>query len=75
MRHSTDNTVRAMLNYKQAAELLGVNERTIYNLIRRGDLRASKLGRSPNSPVRIDPADLAAYLEAMKDCDGREAAP
>jgi excisionase family DNA binding protein len=63
-----------MLNYKQAAELLGVNERTIYNLIRRGDLRASKLGRSPNSPVRIDPADLAAYLEATKASAGRDAA-
>lgn len=58
--------LRSLLTYKAAADLLGVCPATVYNLVRRGDLRAIKLGRQANSPVRIDPADLAAYLERSK---------
>lgn len=63
---SRSATLQALLTYKAAAELLGVSSATIYNLVRRGDLRAVKLGASPNSAVRIDPADLAAYLRRSK---------
>jgi len=63
---SRSATVQALLTYKQAAGLLRVSSATVYNLVRRGDLRAIKLGGSPNSPVRIDPADLAAYLRRSK---------
>jgi len=75
--HSTPSggpsPLRSLLTYKQAAELLGVCSATVYNLVRRGELPASKLGSSPNSPVRIDPADLAAYITASKAGAGGEA--
>ena len=43
----------------QAAELIGVSRGTIYNLIERGDLRRSKVGRATRIPV----ADLVALIE------------
>ena len=43
----------------QAADLIGVSRGTIYNLIERGDLRRSKVGRATRIPV----ADLVALIE------------
>ena len=43
----------------KAAEMLGVSRGTIYNLIQRGELRRSKIGRS----TRILVADLVALIE------------
>ena len=42
-----------------AANLIGVSRQTIYNLIERGDLRRSKVGRATRIPV----ADLVALIE------------
>lgn len=55
-----------LLTYAEAAECLRVDERTIYNLVRRGELPAAKLGSRRNCAVRIDPRDLAAYIDASK---------
>lgn len=52
---STNTTLRRWLSQQEAAEYLGVTDRTIRNLIRRGDLPARRLG---TRAVRIDVRDL-----------------
>ena len=42
-----------------AADMVGVSRGTIYNLIERGELRRSKVGRATRIPV----ADLVALIE------------
>jgi excisionase family DNA binding protein len=54
--------VAPLLTYKQAARVLGVTERTVWTLVHRGALQAVRFGRS----VRIDPADLRAFIERSK---------
>lgn len=51
-----------LLNYEQAAEILGVTERSIWNYVDRGELPCVRFGKS----VRIDPADLRAYIDRCK---------
>jgi len=43
----------------RAAEIVGLSRATIYNLIERGELRRSKIGRATRIPV----ADLVALIE------------
>jgi len=59
----TDATaLPSLLTYRQAAMVLGVTDRTIWTLVNRGALLAVRFGRS----VRIDPADLRAFIERAK---------
>ena len=55
-----------LLTYKQAAEILQVSDRTVWQLVKDGQLRAVRFGRT----VRIDRQDLDAFIEAAKahDC-------
>lgn len=50
-----------LLSVAQAAEWLGVSERTVRNFIARGELRAKRIGPKL---TRIDPADV---LEFQRD--------
>ena len=59
---TTAPIVERLLTYKQAGGLLGVTERTIWTFVDRGELPAVRFGRS----VRIDPADLRAYIDRCK---------
>lgn len=54
--------VERLLTYKQAGQLLGVTDRTVWTLVNAGELPAVRFGRS----VRIDPADLRAFIENAK---------
>jgi excisionase family DNA binding protein len=45
------------------ADFLAVSDRTVRNWIRRGELPSYKLGASR----RIDPADVAAFLEQRRE--------
>ena len=47
-----------MLSIKETAEYLNVSTKTIYNLIERGDLKASKVA----NVWRIHPEDIEEYL-------------
>ena len=58
----TTFTLDHLLSYKEAAQILGVTSRTIWSLVDRGELRNTRFGRS----VRIDPADLRAFIDASK---------
>lgn len=65
------SSVPMLLTYQEAGEVLGVTDRTVSKLVAEGGLRAVRFGRS----VRIDPADLRAYIDNRKTacrCDGGE---
>jgi excisionase family DNA binding protein len=47
----------------EAAHLLGVSSRTIRRRVSDGSLPAYRVGDAPNSRIRIDVAELLAWLE------------
>ena len=49
-----------MLTPNEVAELLRVSTMTVYRLIKAGDLRAARIGKS----YRLSEADVDAYLQA-----------
>lgn len=51
-----------LLTLEEAAEMLGVDYKTVYRLVRSGAITAGKVGRV----YRIAPADLEAYFESTK---------
>ena len=51
-----------LLTYAGAAKVLGVTDRTVWGLVNSRELPAVRIGRS----VRIDPADLRAFIERQK---------
>lgn len=53
---------QSLLTYREVAKTLRVSERTIWTLVKRGELPAVRFGHS----VRIDPADLRAFIEQAK---------
>ena len=57
-----NNPQAQLLNYKQAAEFLQVSERTVYTLVKEGQLRIVRFGRT----VRIDQDDLRAFVDRAK---------
>ncbi len=56
----------ALLTYQEAANLLGVSDRTIWALVRRKQLTSVRFGRI----VRIDPEDLKTFIRKAKDGQG-----
>jgi len=62
LTNTTTPIVEKLLTYKQAGALLGVTERTVWTLVDDGELPSVRFGRS----VRIDPADLRAYIDHCK---------
>jgi excisionase family DNA binding protein len=57
----------ALLSVRQAADRLRVPQSTVAALLRAGKLPGVKVDRA----WRIDPADLAAFVEASKVRTGR----
>ena len=56
------HVLERLLTYKQVGEIIGMTDRTVFELVKRGGLRAVRIGRS----VRVDPADLRAYIDRAK---------
>jgi excisionase family DNA binding protein len=56
---------RTFLTVQEAASEMRSSQLTIYRRIREGSLRAHRTG-GPTSPLRIDRADLEAWLEANR---------
>jgi len=52
----------SLLNVHQVAEQLSISEKLTYRLLDRGDLPKIKIGAA----VRVDPADLQAYIERQR---------
>lgn len=56
---ATPGDTRRLLSPAEVAALANVSRKTIYHEIDRGSLRVLHVGRQ----LRIDPADLAGYLD------------
>lgn len=48
------------LTYRQAEELTGLSRQTVWRLIKSGDVRAFRIGRS----VKIERRSLESYVQA-----------
>lgn len=55
------------LRPREVAEILNCSYETVLEIIRRGDLRVVRLGKSPNAGIRIKPEDFEAFLKRHKD--------
>ena len=53
-------TPRLALNYKEAAKALSLTERTVWQLVRDGKLKANRIGRA----VRVAVAEIERFLSA-----------
>lgn len=62
---------RAALSTQQVADLLQVSKSTIYDLIRRGEIRSYKVGRK----VRFTENDVKEYIARSKDRQNIKTAP
>lgn len=60
-----------LLTAREAAEILKVKKNTVYDMIKRGDLKANKLGKQ----LRIRQADLLSYIEHGSQRQEGEAVP
>lgn len=47
-----DQSRRLLLSYYEAAETLGICERAVWQLVKDGELRAVRIGRSVRIPVK-----------------------
>lgn len=54
--------VERLMTYQEAAKVLGITDRTLWELVRKGEIRNVRVGRS----VRIDPADLRQFIQDSK---------
>ena len=59
---TSDEVLQPLLTYQQVADVLGVTDRTVWELVRKGELRNVRVGRS----VRVDPADLRQFIDDSK---------
>lgn len=64
-KSETGISLSRMLTRAEAAEALRVSVGSVDNYIKAGRLRASRLG-GPGGAVRIDPLDLASFVDAGK---------
>ena len=70
---STDDGQKAelespiLLSTRQAARLLGICERTLFSLTKKGEIPTVRIGRR----VLYDPRDLRAWIDSKKQGDER----
>ena len=62
-RMSTETQMRPLLTVFEVAERLNLSESTVRRRIEVGEIPALRLGAGPQSPVRVDPAALEAWLD------------
>lgn len=62
MNTQTASTSPTLLTPTDAARRVGISSRSLYRFILSGELRSVKIGRRR----LVDPADLAAFIEAHK---------
>ena len=67
MHNDTQPTPHRLLTAPEVAERLNVSPRWVYRRALAGELPFVHLGDGPRSPLRIDPNDLHAWLEGIKE--------
>jgi excisionase family DNA binding protein len=60
--HPNPTALKQLLTRHEAAHCLALSLRTIDDLVKRGDLKAVKIGRS----IRIRPTAIESFLEAIE---------
>jgi excisionase family DNA binding protein len=60
--------MRELLDVKQVRELLRLSERTIFRLIKQGELQGFKAGRE----WRFEQKDIDAYIERQRKKTGEQ---
>ena len=55
-----------LLTYREVAKKLKVSERTVWGLVKAGDIRACKIGRN----IRVTVEALEEYLRAVQTREG-----
>ena len=58
-----------LLSIEEIAEIMGLEYKSVYRLVRSGELPAARIGRV----YRVSQADLSAYLERQKQVVQQEA--
>jgi len=58
-----------ILSLKQVSEILGVTDRTVQNLILRGELHGFRVGER----WKVEEAEVDAYIQRQKQKAGQEA--
>jgi excisionase family DNA binding protein len=58
----SDSPIPRLLTKEEAADLLGVSERTVHTIIQRKELRVVRI----SGLIKIDPEDLRKYIESAK---------
>ena len=61
-----DNQTTKLLTTDDAAALLQVDAATVRRLIKRGDLKATRLCDGPRARMRIQRGDLLAFIERKR---------
>jgi len=55
--------VEKLLSIEEVAEIFGLEYKTVYRLVRNGEIPSARIGRV----YRVSKSDLAAYLEQQKE--------
>jgi excisionase family DNA binding protein len=67
MNNNITVTPQRLLTAPEVAARLSVSRRWVYRRASTGELPFVHLGNGPRSPLRVDPADLTAWLDQLKD--------
>jgi excisionase family DNA binding protein len=59
---TAENT--SLLTVSEVAARLNISRSTAWRLVHSGELPARRIGSQRGSPIRIDPAELAAFVES-----------
>ncbi|HEV2786185.1 MAG TPA: helix-turn-helix domain-containing protein [Solirubrobacteraceae bacterium] len=70
---AANDSAPRLLTIDQVAELCQVSTKTVYRAIRRGALKASRLGRG--GAYRVKPEEMESWIEACTDAAEPAAAP
>jgi excisionase family DNA binding protein len=61
-----EEEVERLYTIHEVAKLLGLSYITVWSWIRKGKVKAVKLGTSPKAPVRIPEGEVKRLLEEVK---------
>jgi excisionase family DNA binding protein len=64
MRTDSHTEAERLLSIPEVAVKLNLSISSVRRLIAQGDIPAVKLGRAPNSSVRVYPSELACWLDS-----------
>jgi excisionase family DNA binding protein len=64
-----EGELERLYTIREVARLLGLSYITVWQWIRKGKLKAVKLGTSPKAPVRIPESEVRRLLKEVKGAE------